>query len=788
MKYFSHILLISVFIISLLSINDIYAAGDLSISQDTGVIGHSIIVYCTGCVPDPIEANLTSNGAGLKTFDLHLIAGTTSDYASEFIKLCSSNCAANDFPTSVGATVSVDVSGHQTQSIVVENTEQSWDANYKRNPILIQPWQGVCDFTNPYTGGDEDGDGICDKWEDGTNNSLYPNECDPVGLCIKTNLSSKIYSLSCTSGSDHWSDMCPKVDIPDIYYEIDYMKGHKPSETAISVVADVFSHSNYIQNGKGGINLHVQLDEELPHFDLLKWQGTQNNPGYLQLKYWYFGTPEERTYSFPQENPASNWLNNGLYGGSERSEKAQAFHYMIFGHQLSAADTDPNTSGASELPGNDAVITLGSFSGMVGDEQQQQGTLLHEMGHTLKLRHGGFDNVNCKPNYFSVMSYAFQFPTPVEDRRFDFSRLASDDLDKNNLIDADGISQSIPPGMPTAYGPPQVLNTNAGVSIDWDRGGQLSAPIDINNFGIADCDGTDTTTTLEGFRDWHTTAMLLAPTGVPDSTAHDTAKRTRGLEGSITSGILTASTLDSEEGSEGEGSTISDAGPATSAEQTERLLDEIPMNDTAKAYTTKEITSDDVISLQIQEIDKIWRYADLIPPGNFTDSQKSKDQLKRDLEEVKNLIRSNVNGTNTLVNAYKKLDEIYLELSDPGEKGIIKPNSPYLKSLKDKVTDEIISLSYSNGGAGDFLNKGRGENMRPTIIPKPNDPPEIIPPGKLCKGDLALKNCFNDLICKDGREPAIRLFKNGTDNDVVCLFPHHKQEMIANNNATEMWW
>jgi len=583
--------------------------------------------------------------------------------------------------------------------------------------------------------------------------------------------------------------MCPDPVIPDIYYEIDYMKGHKPSETAISAVADVFSHSNYIQNGKGGINLHVQLDEELPHFDLLKWQGTKNNPGYFQLKYWWFGTPGERTYSFPQENLTSNWLNNGLYGGSERSEKAQAFHYMIFGHQLSAADADPNTSGASELPGNDALITLGSFSGMVGDEQQQQGTLLHEMGHTLKLRHGGFDNVNCKPNYLSVMNYAFQFPTPVEDRRFDFSRLALDDLDKNNLIDADGISQSIPPGLPTAYGPPQVQNTTVGgVSIDWDRGGQLSAPIDINNFGIADCDGNDQTTTLEGFRDWHTTAMLLSPTGSPDSAAHDTAKRTRGEAGPA-SEVVDPSPSEPSSESRVDASPVADViDPSTSAEQTEKLLDEPGHTDIAAGHIEKEIRSDDVISLQIQQIDKIWNYADLISPGNFTDSQKSKDQLKRDLEEVKNLIRSNVNGNNTLVNAYKKLDEIYLELGGLGGKGIIKRDSPYLKPLKDKVTDEIISLSYSNGGAGDFLNKGRGENMRPTIIPKPNDPPKIIPPGKLCIGPLALKNCFNDLICKDGLEPAIRKFKNGTDNDVVCLFPDHKQEMIAKSTAKEMWW
>ena len=50
---------------------------------------------------------------------------------------------------------------------------------------------------------------------------------------------------------------------------------------------------------------------------------------------------------------------------------------------------------------------------------------MHEIGHTLGLRHGGEDNVNCKPNYRSVMSYSRQFAgSPIPGRRLDFSRSA----------------------------------------------------------------------------------------------------------------------------------------------------------------------------------------------------------------------------------------------------------------------------------------------------------------------------------------------------------------------------
>ena len=70
---------------------------------------------------------------------------------------------------------------------------------------------------------------------------------------------------------------------------------------------------------------------------------------------------------------------------------------------------------------------------MVGTISQQAGTFVHELGHNLNLRHGGQDNVNRKPNYISVMNYAFQLggipphdpdgPGPLIGR-IDYSRAA----------------------------------------------------------------------------------------------------------------------------------------------------------------------------------------------------------------------------------------------------------------------------------------------------------------------------------------------------------------------------
>jgi len=81
-------------------------------------------------------------------------------------------------------------------------------------------------------------------------------------------------------------------------------------------------------------------------------------------------------------------------------------------------------SGYSDLGGADSAVTLGKWAPNESQPQNtkanvQAGTLMHELGHTIGLAHGGayqdtagsyaltFD-ANCKPNYQSIMNYMFQ--------------------------------------------------------------------------------------------------------------------------------------------------------------------------------------------------------------------------------------------------------------------------------------------------------------------------------------------------------------------------------------------
>jgi hypothetical protein len=67
--------------------------------------------------------------------------------------------------------------------------------------------------------------------------------------------------------------------------------------------------------------------------------------------------------------------------------------------------------------GGDLVVALGLWDNFRGTDSMGASTFMHELGHTLGLRHGGRPNFsginpvfepNCKPNYQTVMNYLYQ--------------------------------------------------------------------------------------------------------------------------------------------------------------------------------------------------------------------------------------------------------------------------------------------------------------------------------------------------------------------------------------------
>jgi parallel beta-helix repeat protein len=77
----------------------------------------------------------------------------------------------------------------------------------------------------------------------------------------------------------------------------------------------------------------------------------------------------------------------------------------------------PNGLGYEALGGNEFMVALPSNTWSFSPtplntvtEDDLAGTMMHELGHTLGLMHGGNSLDNYKPNYYSVMNYTWQMP------------------------------------------------------------------------------------------------------------------------------------------------------------------------------------------------------------------------------------------------------------------------------------------------------------------------------------------------------------------------------------------
>ena len=173
-----------------------------------------------------------------------------------------------------------------------------------------------------------------------------------------------------------------------------------------------------------GIRLHVQIDEQFHTWTIPRCcparGARRRNADFDAIKN---ATAFDWRVRDSDRRSNTNALN----------AKRLAFHYGLFVHNQSPTPpaTTSSSSGCAELFGNDFMVSLGSWtppnpaitghSGGVGSRQEQAGTFMHELGHNLGLRHGGVDNVNCKPQHLSVMNYAYQFPNIVSTRPLSYS-------------------------------------------------------------------------------------------------------------------------------------------------------------------------------------------------------------------------------------------------------------------------------------------------------------------------------------------------------------------------------
>ena len=239
---------------------------------------------------------------------------------------------------------------------------------------------------------DADGDGLFDEWEE-----IGVHDCND-------NLVLDLPALGATS--DH----------KDIFIEYDWLPGLAPRAGAIETLKEAFNAAPIDAGGvanpdaEDGIRIWVDTGDPATgddfggggEIDLLdvpsgnkisKFAGDADGNGtsdYYDVKQQYFD--ENRRFAF-------HYL---LAGGSGSRESGAEF-----GSCFDEIDND----GDGLVDGEDSLDCFGGSQAEFGGNDiymhtGNAGVIMHELGHNLKLDHGGDEGLNCKPNYVSVMNYS----------------------------------------------------------------------------------------------------------------------------------------------------------------------------------------------------------------------------------------------------------------------------------------------------------------------------------------------------------------------------------------------
>lgn len=304
------------------------------------------------------------------------------------------------------------------------------------------------------------------------------------------------------------------------------LHSHKPKPDAIQDVVDAFAASPLSNpDAVGGITLHPIEDEGVPEFRWVKFLTKEVGPSndFDDLK---LGDPAvacDGKFGTSTERSSPNCENI-------LAARRDVFRYVVFGHSLIEA---PGALGVAELPGNDSLITVDTFALSPipqSSRQLQAATFMHEFGHNLGLHHGGADDINCKPNYLSIMNYEYDSDV------LDYSSQALATLDERHLDETTGIGGA--GGQTARYNVGGISRTApANGPIDWNGNGNATET-DVRsdtNYDKSEsqlhCGESPDQPALTGFDDWSHLIFNFRGTSdfadnIPRTTPHVTPDQT----------------------------------------------------------------------------------------------------------------------------------------------------------------------------------------------------------------------------------------------------------------------
>lgn len=198
------------------------------------------------------------------------------------------------------------------------------------------------------------------------------------------------------------------------------------------------------------------------------------------------------------------------------------FHYLLMGSTQLANGGALGSSGVAEIQGNDFIVTLGNWYLNTSNSTNknrlinfQASTIMHELGHNLGLRHGGNENLNYKPNYWSIMNYLYDLrgldPDPASKTAYQrWRNQKGDGTPKECDLVASPCGDQSQYIMSYSNGFSAILNessllessnvgrgNNASAYADWNMDGQLTSTA-ISK----DLNGDGSLTILTDYDDW----------------------------------------------------------------------------------------------------------------------------------------------------------------------------------------------------------------------------------------------------------------------------------------------
>ena len=303
---------------------------------------------------------------------------------------------------------------------------------------------------------DSDGDGLPDEWE----NHGY----DANGVHV---------DLPALGANPYRKD---------IFVEVDWMSAAAPDPNIWGDIENAFNAAPILNSdGSAGISIHIDHGQAgagggggtiITYADALRYDSLTPNP--------------MKTYANFRTIKTNNF----------NASRLNVYRYCVFGWDNGYS---LGSSGqAEDIWCNDFFVSLGSWGVDAARRDFQVGTFMHELGHTLSLRHGGFEDTNSKDNYNSIMQYGNGWILwGGANNVYSPSQMGGIDVDCNQL-NVDNIftySQGMRADLNESS-----LNENNGVcdhvARDWNGNGTIQNPVSFN------LDGSAALTTIKDFADW----------------------------------------------------------------------------------------------------------------------------------------------------------------------------------------------------------------------------------------------------------------------------------------------